>query len=49
VLGRDEIPFEEMVHLDYLYVTNWSLGNDLSLIMRTPGVLAGARAHGSRS
>ena len=25
VLGRSAIPFEEMVELDYLYVTNWSL------------------------
>ncbi|MFN2628908.1 MAG: sugar transferase [Gaiellaceae bacterium] len=48
VLGRDEIPFEEMVKLDYLYVTNWSLANDLRLILRTPGAIAGVRAHGSR-
>ena len=24
VLGRTNIPFEEMVKLDYVYVTNWS-------------------------
>ena len=24
VLGRNDIPFEEMTKLDYLYVTNWS-------------------------
>jgi exopolysaccharide biosynthesis polyprenyl glycosylphosphotransferase len=47
VLGRTSIPFEEMVKLDYLYVTNWSLWNDLLLILRTPAVLVGARAHGS--
>ena len=35
VLGRSEIPFAEMVKLDYLYVTNWSLWNDLSLLLRT--------------
>ena len=40
VLGRTSIPFEEMVKLDYLYVTNWSLWSDLRLIMRTlPAVL----------
>ena len=40
VLGRSEIPFEEMTKLDYLYVTNWSLRRDLSLILRTiPAVL----------
>ncbi len=35
VLGRTEIPFEEMVKLDYLYVTSWSLIHDLRLILRT--------------
>ena len=29
VLGRSEIPFAEMVRLDYLYVTRWSLMGDL--------------------
>jgi lipopolysaccharide/colanic/teichoic acid biosynthesis glycosyltransferase len=35
VLGRDDIPFEEMVALDYRYVTTWSLSNDLQLMVRT--------------
>jgi exopolysaccharide biosynthesis polyprenyl glycosylphosphotransferase len=35
VLGRDDIPFEEMVRLDYLYVTDWSLWSDIRLIGRT--------------
>ncbi len=35
VLGRTSIPFEEMVKLDYLYVTNWSLWGDVRLILRT--------------
>jgi exopolysaccharide biosynthesis polyprenyl glycosylphosphotransferase len=35
VLGRTNIPFEEMVKLDYLYVTNWSLWTDVRLIIRT--------------
>jgi exopolysaccharide biosynthesis polyprenyl glycosylphosphotransferase len=40
VLGRTNIPFEEMIKLDYLYVTNWSLWSDFSLILRTlPAVL----------
>jgi lipopolysaccharide/colanic/teichoic acid biosynthesis glycosyltransferase len=43
VLGRDDIPFEEMVKLDYLYVTTWSLMNDLKLVMRTIPVVF--RAH----
>jgi exopolysaccharide biosynthesis polyprenyl glycosylphosphotransferase len=41
VLGRTNIPFEEMIKLDYLYVTNWSLWTDIRLILRTlPVVLA---------
>jgi exopolysaccharide biosynthesis polyprenyl glycosylphosphotransferase len=40
VLGRTNIPFEEMVKLDYLYVTNWSLWQDVRLLIRTfPAVL----------
>jgi len=40
VLGRTSIPFEEMLKLDYLYVTNWSLWNDFRLMLRTlPAVL----------
>jgi exopolysaccharide biosynthesis polyprenyl glycosylphosphotransferase len=41
VMGRSEIPFDEMVKLDYLYVTQWSLLNDLKLILRTMPALAG--------
>ncbi len=39
VLGRDGIPFGEMVTLDYLYVTNWSMMGDVKLILRTIPVL----------
>jgi len=42
VLGRTSIGFTEMVKLDYIYVTNWSLWNDIRLILRTlPAVLNG--------
>jgi exopolysaccharide biosynthesis polyprenyl glycosylphosphotransferase len=39
VLGRNEIPFGEMVAFDYLYVTNWSLRNDLRLLLKTIPIL----------
>jgi exopolysaccharide biosynthesis polyprenyl glycosylphosphotransferase len=40
VLGRTKIPFEEMVKLDYLYVTNWSLWQDVRLLIHTlPAVI----------
>ena len=35
VLGRDGIPFEEMVKLDYMYVSSWSLSWDVKLLMQT--------------
>jgi exopolysaccharide biosynthesis polyprenyl glycosylphosphotransferase len=42
VLGRTNIPFEEMVKLDYVYVTNWSLWQDVRLLIQTlPAVLRG--------
>jgi exopolysaccharide biosynthesis polyprenyl glycosylphosphotransferase len=42
VLGRSAIPFEEMVKLDYLYVTTWSLANDCRLLLQTiPAVFRG--------
>ena len=44
VLGRTTIPFEEMVKLDYLYVTNWSLREDLRLIMLTLPAMTRVRA-----
>ena len=44
VLGRNEIPFGDMVKLDYLYVTSWSLWRDCLLLLRTvPLVLKGLR------
>jgi exopolysaccharide biosynthesis polyprenyl glycosylphosphotransferase len=39
VLGRNAIPFEEMVKLDYLYVADWSLWSDVKLLLRTLPVL----------
>jgi exopolysaccharide biosynthesis polyprenyl glycosylphosphotransferase len=39
VLGRTNIPFEEMVKLDYLYVTNWSMWGDIRIIAQTMPVV----------
>jgi len=43
VLGRTAIPFEEMVKLDYLYVTNWSLWYDVRLLLQTFPILVSRR------
>ena len=42
VSGRSDISFSEMVSLDYLYVTNWTLWGDVKLLMKTlPAVTRG--------
>jgi lipopolysaccharide/colanic/teichoic acid biosynthesis glycosyltransferase len=35
VLGRTRISFEEMVRLDYVYISNWSAWRDVQLLLRT--------------
>jgi lipopolysaccharide/colanic/teichoic acid biosynthesis glycosyltransferase len=35
VSGRSELTFDEMCLLDIYYIENWSLGLDLSLMLRT--------------
>jgi len=44
VLGASDIPFDEMTKLDYLYVTNWSLREDIRLIMLTVPALTRIRS-----
>jgi lipopolysaccharide/colanic/teichoic acid biosynthesis glycosyltransferase len=39
VMGRTNIPFEQMVMLDYLNVANWSLWGDVKLILQTVPVI----------
>jgi exopolysaccharide biosynthesis polyprenyl glycosylphosphotransferase len=43
VLGRTTIPFEEMVKLDFIYISNWSLWTDIKLLLRTIPAVAGRR------
>jgi exopolysaccharide biosynthesis polyprenyl glycosylphosphotransferase len=43
VLGRNDIPFDEMVKLDYLYVTSWSLWWDVKILFQTIPVVLGRR------
>jgi exopolysaccharide biosynthesis polyprenyl glycosylphosphotransferase len=46
VLGRSDIPFQEMTRLDYLYVIDWSLWRDVTLIFRTlPALLRSRNAY----
>jgi exopolysaccharide biosynthesis polyprenyl glycosylphosphotransferase len=35
VVGRSEIPFDQMVSLDYLYATSWSIWGDVKILVRT--------------
>ena len=41
VTGRNDVPFDEMVKLDYMYVTGWTLSWDIKLLIETlPAVLS---------
>lgn len=41
VMGRSEIPMEDMLKLDCTYVTGWSLGEDLRIVLRTIPAVTG--------
>ena len=41
--GRSDIPFKDMVKLDYTYVAAWSLREDLRLLLRTAATVAQGR------
>ncbi|WP_370146242.1 exopolysaccharide biosynthesis polyprenyl glycosylphosphotransferase [Streptacidiphilus sp. EB129] len=46
VSGRSDLPWDEAVRLDLGYVDNWSVGLDLSILMRTaPAVVRGTGAY----
>ena len=39
ILGSSRVPLHEMLKLDYLYVANWSLWNDVKILVRTLAVV----------
>jgi exopolysaccharide biosynthesis polyprenyl glycosylphosphotransferase len=43
VLGGSDLPFDEMVKLDYIYVTNWSLWWDIKILCQTIPLVLGRR------
>jgi exopolysaccharide biosynthesis polyprenyl glycosylphosphotransferase len=43
VLGSAKLPVREMVRLDYQYVADWSLWNDIRILLLTLGHMARAR------
>ena len=43
VLGNRRVPLHEMVALDYLYIVNWSLWNDIQVVLRTAAYVVGRR------
>jgi exopolysaccharide biosynthesis polyprenyl glycosylphosphotransferase len=44
ILGGGRIPLNEMVKIDYLYVTGWSLWNDFKILLRTAGYVVARRS-----
>jgi exopolysaccharide biosynthesis polyprenyl glycosylphosphotransferase len=43
VKGRSNIPYEDMIKLDYTYVVSWSLGEDMKLLARTVSAVLASR------
>lgn len=44
ILGGGRIPLGEMVKIDYLYVTGWSLWSDFKILLRTAGYVVARRS-----
>jgi lipopolysaccharide/colanic/teichoic acid biosynthesis glycosyltransferase len=46
IQGRQDVSYEERVRMDTYYITHWSLGLDLSILLKTPGrVIRGEGAY----
>jgi exopolysaccharide biosynthesis polyprenyl glycosylphosphotransferase len=43
VMGRSDIPAEDMLRLDYTYVIGWTFAEDLKLLMRTATAVIGGK------
>jgi exopolysaccharide biosynthesis polyprenyl glycosylphosphotransferase len=43
ILGPSRVPLREMVAIDYLYAANWSLWNDIKILLRTVSYVIGCR------
>jgi exopolysaccharide biosynthesis polyprenyl glycosylphosphotransferase len=43
ILGSARVPLAEMIKLDYLYVTGWSLWSDVKILLRTVPYVVGRR------
>ena len=44
ISNRTELSYDEMIQLDYLYVTNWSIWWDIRLLLQTIPMVASGRA-----
>jgi exopolysaccharide biosynthesis polyprenyl glycosylphosphotransferase len=46
VSGRSDVPFDERIWLDFMYIDSWSLYSDLSIVLKTiPAVLSAKGAY----
>jgi exopolysaccharide biosynthesis polyprenyl glycosylphosphotransferase len=43
VLGPMRVPLSEMAKLDYLYIANWSLWQDIEILLKTAALVVGRR------
>jgi lipopolysaccharide/colanic/teichoic acid biosynthesis glycosyltransferase len=46
IAGRSNLPFDDLVRLDFYYLENWSLWMDTAILFKTiPAVLGGRGAY----
>jgi exopolysaccharide biosynthesis polyprenyl glycosylphosphotransferase len=46
VSGRNDVAFDDWMYLDLQYIDNWSMGQDIGLILKTvPAVVSGRGSH----
>lgn len=43
IAGSARVPLDEMVKLDHLYVSNWTLWSDVKILLRTVPCVLGKR------
>jgi lipopolysaccharide/colanic/teichoic acid biosynthesis glycosyltransferase len=46
IAGRSDLPFDDLVRLDFYYLENWSIWLDISILVKTiPAVFSGRGAY----
>jgi lipopolysaccharide/colanic/teichoic acid biosynthesis glycosyltransferase len=49
VCGRIDLSYEDLIHLDHIYVASWSFWWDLRILLQTPKVFIDGAADGAKT